>query len=150
MHALITAGQLAGDQISGGSLYCTTYPCHPCARHIIASGIHNVYFIEPYHKSLATRLHGDAISEKESEIQKVRILSFDGVAPRRYLGFFMFEAPTERKGSDGRLIETDKKNAVPKCHVSIESIPALEGLVVAHLEEKNIFSGKNDGAGNNE
>ncbi|MDX8398499.1 MAG: anti-phage dCTP deaminase [Mariprofundaceae bacterium] len=139
MHALITAGQLAGDQISGGSLYCTTYPCHPCARHLIAAGICNIFFIEPYHKSLATKLHNDAITEKESVDKKVRILSFDGVAPRRYLEFFVFEEPAIRKDSNGKLKDTDKRAAVPKCHVSLESIPALEGLVVAHLKEKDIF-----------
>lgn len=148
MHALITAGQLAGDQIMGGSLYCTTYPCHPCARHIVASGIVNVYFIEPYHKSLAIKLHSDALSEKESEESKVRILSFDGVAPRRYLEFFLFEEPASRKDESGKLIRNDRKSAVPKCHVSIESIPVLEGLTVAHLNEKAIF--RDMGQGNEE
>jgi deoxycytidylate deaminase len=42
MHAILTAGRLAGDKIRGGKLYCTTYPCHSCARHIIAAGITEV------------------------------------------------------------------------------------------------------------
>ena len=32
-------------------MYMTTFPCHNCAKHIIASGIINVYYIEPYAES---------------------------------------------------------------------------------------------------
>lgn len=88
MHAIINAGKVAGDKVSGGKLFVTTYPCHSCARHIIAAGISEVYFIEPYRKSLALKLHGDAISENETDESKVRLLPFDGVAPGRYLDLF--------------------------------------------------------------
>ncbi len=62
MHAILGAGHLAGGRLKGGALFCTTYPCHSCARHIIAAGISDVYYIEPYRKSLATKLHSDAIN----------------------------------------------------------------------------------------
>lgn len=88
MHALLNAGQVAGMKIKGGKIFVTTYPCHSCARHIIASGINEVHFIEPYRKSLATKLHEDAITESESEKDKVRIIPFSGVAPARYLKLF--------------------------------------------------------------
>ena len=43
MHAIIQAGhQGYGSKIEGGKLFCTTYPCHSCARHIIAAGIREV------------------------------------------------------------------------------------------------------------
>src|ERR687891_1844503 len=42
-------------------LYCTTFPCHNCARHLVTAGVSRVYFIEPYVKSLAVDLHYDAI-----------------------------------------------------------------------------------------
>ncbi|WP_237334059.1 dCMP deaminase family protein, partial [Vibrio anguillarum] len=29
-------------------LYCTTFPCHNCAKHIVASGIKRVVYVEPY------------------------------------------------------------------------------------------------------
>ena len=58
-HAILTGAQLGGERIVGGKLFCTTYPCHSCARQIIAAGIKEVYYIEPYRKSLATKLHGD-------------------------------------------------------------------------------------------
>ncbi|WP_159076443.1 anti-phage dCTP deaminase [Flagellimonas amoyensis] len=69
MHAIINAGHLDGNKIKGGILFCTTYPCHNCARHIVASGINKVYYIEPYIKSKAPLLHEDSITEKEGEVQ---------------------------------------------------------------------------------
>ena len=74
MQAILTGSQLGGDRVRGGKLYCTTYPCHSCARHIVAAGITEVYYIEPYRKSLATKLHDDAITEDELDQTKVRIL----------------------------------------------------------------------------
>lgn len=67
MHAIILGSQIAGNKVRNGKLYITTYPCHICARHIIVAGIKEVYYIEPYRKSLTTKLHYDAITEKESE-----------------------------------------------------------------------------------
>ena len=81
MHAILIGCQKTGDRMVGGKLFCTTYLCHSCARHIIAAGISRVYYIEPYRKSLATRLHSDAISESETATNHVMILPFDGVAP---------------------------------------------------------------------
>ena len=78
MHAIINAGKLNGEKIRGGTLFCTTYPCHNCARHIIAAGIEKVYYIEPYIKSKAPELHDDSITEIENEHNKVQILLFDG------------------------------------------------------------------------
>jgi deoxycytidylate deaminase len=59
MHAIINAGKLAINNIQDGKMFITTYPCHNCARHIVAAGIKEVYYIEPYRKSLATKLHSD-------------------------------------------------------------------------------------------
>lgn len=99
MHAIISGSQKTGNQMNGGKLYCTTYPCHNCARHIIASGITEVYYIEPYVKSLCTSLHDDVVTEDERESDKVKILLYDGVAPRRFLEFFTMYS--ERKQSNG-------------------------------------------------
>lgn len=46
----------------GATLYCTTFPCHNCAKHIVASGIERVVYVEPYPKSKALELHDDSIS----------------------------------------------------------------------------------------
>lgn len=137
MHALISASQAAGDRVRGGRLYCTTYPCHSCARHLIMAGIVEIFYVEPYRKSLATKLHNDAITEVESERDKVRILPFDGVAPARYLELFKVE-PDSRK-RDGKRLPKEYKKAIPVSEVTLESLPALEGIVVKTLIDKQLL-----------
>jgi deoxycytidylate deaminase len=61
MAALTDACRL-GSSLRGATLYCTTFPCHMCARHIVASGIERVVYIEPYPKSMAAKLYPDSIS----------------------------------------------------------------------------------------
>jgi len=134
MHALLNAGAVHGSKISGGKLFVTTYPCHSCARHIVAAGIKEVYFLEPYRKSLATKLHEDAITENENDNSKVRIMPFDGVAPSRFLHFFSSH-PQGRKQDDGRL---KRAEAYPVTSVTMEAIPTLESLVVRGLESQKI------------
>lgn len=138
MHAIINAGRQDGSKIMGGKLYCTTYPCHSCARHIIAAGIAEVYYIEPYRKSLATRLHGDSITENETESNMVRILPYDGVAPARYLDLFRVKIDS-RKDKHGNLVVTKRSNAEPRISKTLEALPTLEGLVVGGLIESNLI-----------
>jgi len=139
MHAIIQACQVAGTKVKGGKLFCTTYPCHSCARHIILSGIKEVYYIEPYRKSLATKLHDDAITEVESETSKVRILPFDGVAPERYLELFRMRKDFRKDDKTGLKIKRNKKDTSPKCEVTLESLPALEAIVVQRLVKNKII-----------
>lgn len=137
MHAILNALRVAGDRVRGGSIFVTTYPCHGCARHIIAAGIANVYYIEPYKKSLATKLHDDAITERESETNLVRILPYEGVAPSRYLSIFKM-TPNSRKAK-GRVIKIASKAARPRLERSLQSMPELEGLVVKSLVERGLI-----------
>jgi deoxycytidylate deaminase len=145
MHALLNAGNIAGEKIKGGRLYVTTYPCHSCARHIIAAGIKDVYYIEPYRKSLAIRLHGDAISERESDTTKVRILSYDGVAPIRYVS--LFKSPLDSRKKSGKLISPATQCAKPRHEISLEALPTLEAIVVQSLVARKVVGdtgGQND------
>lgn len=90
MTALVDASR-RGITIKGGTLYCTTFPCHICARLIVASGISEVVYIEPYPKSKVEDLYGDSVSigEKEEETgNKVSFKPFVGVAPRRISQLF--------------------------------------------------------------
>ena len=129
MHALLNAGVNDGVKIRDASLFVTTYPCHSCARHLVAAGIKTVYFLEPYRKSLATKLHQDAITENESDDHKVRILPFDGVAPARYLRFFSSHPGGRKK--DGMMI---RRTAEPVAKISLEAVSTLESLVVKRLQ----------------
>ena len=60
MSAILSAAR-SGHSPKGGRVFCTTYPCHNCARHMVSAGIKEVFYVEPYVKSLALELHSDAI-----------------------------------------------------------------------------------------
>ncbi len=137
MHAIITGCQTAGDRVRGGSLYITTYPCHNCARHIIVAGIKRVYYIEPYRKSLTTKLHFDAITEIEDTTGKVIIIMYDGVAPSRYMELFKM-APDSRKQEDGKKRKYNLQHVKPKSTLSLEAIPVLESEIVKELEKRGL------------
>lgn len=134
MHAILGASRVAGDRVVGGRLYVTTYPCHSCARHVVAAGVTEVHYIEPYRKSLATRLHQDALTESIHERGKVRLLQYDGVAPRRFID--LFEAGVRKRA--GALSLATRLQALPSTHVSLKAIPRLEEVVVAEIATKEL------------
>lgn len=95
MDAILSAS-ISGVSPKGCRMYVTTYPCHYCARHIIAAGIDEVQFIEPYPKSKATELHSDAIAVNSLDWippseggTHVLFRPFVGVAPRLYRRVFL-------------------------------------------------------------
>lgn len=132
MDALMACARI-GVSPRGGTLYCTTFPCHICAKHIVDAGIARVVYIEPYAKSLAVELHGDAIAvEEDSENVRKRVEEaksegkpalpakvlfepFVGVGPRHFPHLFAIRLgngyPVRRKGAGGRTIEWDHARA---------------------------------------
>lgn len=56
MEAMLSCARI-GISTKDATLYGTTYPCHNCAKHIIATGITRVVYIEPYPKSKALEFH---------------------------------------------------------------------------------------------
>lgn len=131
--------------MKGGKLFCTTYPCHNCARHIIAAGVAEVYYIEPYEKSLSTFLHSDALTESESDEEKtkVKILMFDGVSPNRYLDFFGIHNKRKTNGIHSPLTSDQLKKCTPTTRMSLNDIPALEAKILERLASKKITLGSN-------
>ncbi|OJI54331.1 anti-phage dCTP deaminase [Vibrio vulnificus] len=102
MDAIISLARHSGSSSVGKTLYCTTYPCHNCARHIVAAGIERVVYIEPYEKSLAMDLHDDAICHIDNKSSKKLLLqNFEGVSPNRYAEFFIYNK--DRKDNDGNV-----------------------------------------------
>lgn len=88
MAALMDAAR-QGISVNRSILFSTTFPCHECARHIVAAGIRKVFYIEPYPKSLVNELYPDSIRiEGEDCGDHVRFVTFVGVAPRRYQDMF--------------------------------------------------------------
>lgn len=134
MHALLGAGATHGGKVRGGKLFVTTYPCHSCARHLVAAGVREVYFLEPYRKSLATKLHSDAITEREGENDKVRVMPFDGVAPSRFLKFFSAHDGGRKDGA-GRM---RVREAYPVTAITLEAIPTLEAFAVRTLKSHGL------------
>lgn len=115
MEAILAAGRV-GTSVKGCSLYSTTFPCHNCAKHIVASGLTRVTYIEPYPKSEAQRLHQDSIefagfreeeAGDEEDRRRVKFEPFVGIAPRRYDGLFSATTPEgqrlKRKDHRGKL-----------------------------------------------
>jgi len=115
MEAILNIARKPSGSTTDGVMYTTTYPCHNCARHIIASGINRVVYIEPYEKSLAMALHSDAISIDLAAENKIIFETFEGVSPKRYTAFFAFN--TKRKDEKGLAISIMNKEA---SHVSQE------------------------------
>jgi deoxycytidylate deaminase len=91
MSAICDAARL-GRSVQDAVLFTTTFPCHMCAKHIVAAGIKKV--VLPYPKSLAANLHSDSISIEGADRGKyisfpsVSFEHFDGVSPRRYRELF--------------------------------------------------------------
>ena len=56
------------------TLFCTTFPCHNCAKHIIASGVKKVIYIEPYPKSKAIEFHSDSIALKDTSSDHKKVI----------------------------------------------------------------------------
>jgi deoxycytidylate deaminase len=136
MEAIISAGRTGKIGIVGGTLYVTTFPCHCCARHIVAAGIKTVYYIEPYPKSLALELHDDSIGTEEDK-NKVAFLQYEGCAPRIMK---LFHKETKRKEKDGRARVAEKKTAMPIRSTPMDSFIIHErNAVKAHeiYEEEN-------------
>lgn len=72
----------------GATMYVTTFPCHNCAKHIIAAGIEKVVYIEPYPKSKALDFYKNEITEDPGDSTKVQFTPFVGVGPHRFIDLF--------------------------------------------------------------
>jgi deoxycytidylate deaminase len=109
MEALLFCARNSVDARQA-TLYTTTFPCHNCAKHIIAAGIKRVVYVEPYPKSKAFEFHKDAIStEDKTNTNFVTFVPFVGVGPRKFFDLFSmclssgFEI--ERKNKEGLVLE---------------------------------------------
>jgi deoxycytidylate deaminase len=107
MDAILSAHR-NGTPVRGSTLYCTTFPCHNCAKHIVSAGVERVVYLEPYAKSLATDLHFDSISKSKEE-NKVHFDCFHGVTHLRFKDLF------STNYSSGSVIERKSaENVVPE------------------------------------
>lgn len=131
-------------------LYCTTFPCHNCAKHIIASGVKRVVYVEPYPKSKALDFHKDSITLDPAEKdKKVLFEPFVGVGPRSFFNLFSTSLgsgyPITRKGDDGKIIKWDQHDSrlrmqmLPTSYIDRETSAANE--VNQHMKKLEKLNG---------
>lgn len=138
MAALSTAARL-GISTKNANLYCTTFPCHNCSKHIVASGISKVVYLEPYPKSFADYLYPDSIvidpkssvatGSKPSEDDKVVFTQFVGITPVQYNRLFRKSSSKNKKG-------------YVKPWQPHDSFPVLRSPFQEHFEKEVVFQNK--------
>ena len=137
MSAICDAARL-GRPVRESVLYTTTFPCHMCAKHIVAAGIKKVVFLEPYPKSLTGYLHSDSVviegadRGKYSHYPSVEFEHFYGISPLRYRELF---ERSSRKTS-GRFVEW--KDGVKQPIVDLK-FPFYLSLEAAILKAANAY-----------
>lgn len=141
MSAICGAARV-GRPLKDTTLFCTTYPCHMCAKHIIASGIKKVVFLEPYPKSLASELHCDALEiEGEdrgsyADYPRVSFQHFHGVTPRRYRELFEREKRKDERGEFVRFGSNDGDGKpIPVIDIKAPFYTQLEEIVLNHAAD---------------
>lgn len=133
MEAIVSVARSGSRGIVGSTLYSTTFPCHSCARHIVAAGISRVYYIEPYAKSLALDLHDDAIStDLKDSGAKVIFVQYEGVSPNNYLALFKSGLLRKR---DGIVIVTDPRTATPVIKEPLDDFAIREDIAVVGVKD---------------
>ncbi len=131
MDAILACAR-RGESTKDSVMFCTTFPCHNCAKHIVASGIDKVVYIEPYPKSKALDMHSDSITDDSNTPRnKVLFRPFIGVGPRQYINMFSIHlsdgSKLRRKMKDGHKKETwEKANAIPRVKMFDKSYREIE------------------------
>lgn len=142
MEALLSSSR-TGVSPLGSTLYCTTFPCHNCAKHIIAAGIKRVVYVEPYPKSKALQFHSDAITTCEAN-HGVFFEPFMGVGPRSFFDLFSTNLgsgyPVIRKTEEGQVVDWREADAklrtqmLPCSYIEREAIAST--MLSTYLKEK--------------
>jgi deoxycytidylate deaminase len=129
----------------GATLFTTTFPCHNCTRHLIAAGIKRVVYIEPYPKSLASKLHRDSIElpgtqafGKQGKRFRIPFEPFVGIGPRRFFDLFSMKLgrgyPVKRKTDKGRLCSWKRDECSPRMQMLPTSYTQREKLAAARFK----------------
>ncbi|MCW4353435.1 anti-phage dCTP deaminase [Hoyosella sp. YIM 151337] len=146
MAAICTAAR-RGTPIGGQTMYSTTYPCHECARLIIACGIRRVVYIDPYPKSQVPEMYRHQVTEGSSGVAcgsgTVVFEPFRGIAPRLYRSVFAM-ADRGREEMTGQYAQWNASTAPPRLVADAEAIPPLQEMedsVINRMREAMIREG---------
>jgi deoxycytidylate deaminase len=136
MEALLSCAR-SGRSTVGATLYSTTFPCHNCAKHIVAAGIERVVYVEPYPKSKALEFHDDSIVTSgrsgATGAGSVRFDAFVGIGPRRFFDLFSMNLgssyPLIRKDEQGKKKEWHIENS--RLRIQMEPTSYLDNEAIA-------------------
>ena len=143
--AALSSCTRTGVSPARGTLYCTTFPCHNCAKHIVAAGLETVIYIEPYPKSKARDLHGDSICFPEEDAvpeeargKRVSFRAFEGIGPRRFIDLFSL---TLGSGRPIRRKAKHQDGARVAWEAGADSLPRLPLDPRSYLERETAAAG---------
>ena len=139
MDAILSCTRM-GISTREATLYCTTFPCHNCAKHIVAAGIAKVIYIEPYPKSRALPLHSDSIciSTESNPIPKDKVIfqPFVGIAQRKYIDLFSIKKSTVKIEREKDGVKLDWRHTDTNIPLPLSLIP------LSYIErEQNVVDG---------
>lgn len=140
MDALLACAR-SGTALRGATLFVTTYPCHNCARHLIAAGIRRVVYVEAYPKSRALELHDQDIAEvdpgKTAGRGAVAFEPYMGIGPRRFFDYFSLTLShgyaLRRKDGGGKLLNWERAKAAPRFALAERHVIETERNLASEL-----------------
>ncbi|MGN7798141.1 deaminase [Leifsonia sp. 22587] len=150
--AAITSAARRGTSINGATMFVTTFPCHECARNIVAAGITRVVFVEPYGKSMTNELYSHSIVnaavDGTKDSGRVRMEPFVGISPSRFDDLFSsvprkygLKDARGRKVEPGRIIEWNSHNSTLRGTIrGYLSDPSDEGLATDYFERAQRYA----------
>lgn len=126
----------------GATLYATTFPCHNCAKHIIAAGIKRVVYIEPYPKSKAFQFYTAEISDAVQDEKKVIFEPFVGVGPQRFVDLFAISSTRwynkKRKDKHGKKLEWKREEAELRSSANLFNYLDAEETALLSFEDETV------------
>lgn len=144
MEALLSCAR-SGVSPRGATLYTTTFPCHNCAKHIVAAGIRRVVYVEPYPKSQAASMYGHAIrigrggpiADPQAN-DRVIFEPFTGVGPRRFFDLFsigLSSGYAVKRKQDGQKRKWEPASAEVRVPLLPSSYITREAIAARKLDE---------------
>ncbi|MBK9038992.1 MAG: hypothetical protein IPL83_07510 [Bdellovibrionales bacterium] len=143
MNAILSA-QRSGLDVKNSTLYCTTFPCHNCCKHIISSGITQVIYLEPYKKSYADKLHEHEITYSASlRDERVLFRSFFGVTHNRFDDLFSISYGSgykvSRKDGNDKKVEFQRMTSPLRYSLNTKTIRKLGKILSESLTNGEKF-----------
>ena len=133
MNALTDAARFRRTT-KNATLYCTTMPCHMCAKLIVAAGVNRVVYVQPYGKSLVEELFIDSIAVDEPGVRgRVSFETLKGVTPNGFKR--AFHKPERRKTDDGKALHWVPNESKPIFLSTFPYYLPLEAKAIEDLRE---------------